>query len=86
MRAHLTGLGLDFLRGCLVTATGLLFGGVVLYLAPLWPLGDADTRGLLLVGGAVSMGVLLRSFGGARRRGLLFATGLGAGLLGSVLL
>jgi len=85
-RAHFTGVLLDFLRGALVTATGLLFGGAVLYLAPLWPLEEADTRGLLLVGGAVSLGVLMRSFGGVRRRGLLFATGLGLGAAWSVFL
>ena len=86
VKAHLTGVLLDFLRGAIVTAAGLLFGGAVLYLAPLWPLEEADTRGLLLVGGAVSLGVLLRSFGGVRRRGLLFASGLGMGALWSVLL
>jgi mannose/fructose/N-acetylgalactosamine-specific phosphotransferase system component IIC len=76
---HLSALGLDFLRGFLVTLVGLIVGLAVVRLAPLWPLGDADTRGLLLVGGAVSLGVLLRSYGGLSRRGVLFACGAIAG-------
>jgi len=84
--AHLAAIGLDLLRGTAVTAGGLVTGLAALRLAPLWPLGESDTRGFILVGAAVSMGILLRSFGGARKRGLLFATGLGAGALGGAFL
>jgi mannose/fructose/N-acetylgalactosamine-specific phosphotransferase system component IIC len=83
---HLAAVVLDFLRGFLVTVVGLLVGDVLIRLAPLWPLTEANTRGLLLVGGAVSLGILLRSYGGIRRRGILFAVGLSAGALGGYLL
>jgi len=86
VRGHLTAVALDFLRGTLVTGTGLVVGLLVLPLAVYWPLGAADTRGLLLVGAAVSLGVLLRSYGGLRRRALLFATGAFIGALGGVFL
>jgi PTS system mannose-specific IIC component len=76
---HLGALSLDFLRGFVITLIGLIVGLAALRLAPLWPLSQADTRGLLLVGGAVSLGVLLRSYGGVRRRGVLFAGGAIAG-------
>lgn len=84
--AHLGAVVLDFLRGSLLTVTGLWVGWGALRVVSLWPLDGADTIGFLLVGGAVSMGILLRSFGGLRRRGVLFATGLGAGALVGALL
>lgn len=84
---HLGAIGLDFLRGALVTGTGLwLAAALVEGLAPRWPLGADDTRGLLLVGAAVSVGILLRSFGGLARRLFLFLSGLAAGLAGAFLL
>lgn len=86
VRSHLGAIGLDFLRGCLVTAVGLWVGSATLRVVPAWPLTDANTRGLLLMGAAVSLGILLRSYGGLRRRGILFAMGLFAGALGGVLL
>jgi mannose/fructose/N-acetylgalactosamine-specific phosphotransferase system component IIC len=82
---HLAAVTLDFFRGFLVTIVGLLVGDAVIAMAPLWPLTEANTRGLLLVGAAVSLGILLRSYGGIRRRGLLFAAGLSAGALGALL-
>jgi hypothetical protein len=42
--------------------------------------------GLLLVGGAVSAGILLRDLGGFRRRRVWFAAGLGLGIVGARLL
>jgi mannose PTS system EIIC component len=86
VRGHLAAVSLDFLRGLLVTFTGLLVGRILIRVAPLWPLTEANTRGLLLVGAAVSLGVLLRSYGGIRRRGILFAVGLSVGALGGYLL
>ncbi|MBW3533799.1 MAG: PTS sugar transporter subunit IIC [Gemmatimonadetes bacterium] len=84
---HLGAIVLDFLRGMLVTASGVLVGRlVVAALASSWPLAAGNTLGLLLVGGAVSVGALLRGFGGFRRRRDLFAAGLAAGALGAWLL
>jgi PTS system mannose-specific IIC component len=76
---HVSAVGIDFLRGFTVTLAGLMVGLALVNVAPLWPLSDAWTRGLLLVGAAVSLGVLLRSYGGIRRRGALFAAGALAG-------
>jgi PTS system mannose-specific IIC component len=83
---HLAAVTLDFLRGYVVTAAGLVVGAALVRLAPLWPMTEANTRGLLLVGAAVSLGILLRSYGGIRRRGILYAVGLSAGALGGLLL
>jgi PTS system mannose-specific IIC component len=83
---HLAAITLDFLRGYVLTLAGLVVGGWVVHLAPLWPLTEANTRGLLLVGASVSLGILLRSYGGIRRRGILFAVGLSASALGGLLL
>ncbi len=81
---HLAALGMDFLRGTLVTFTGAVVGRVaVRTLATGWPLDAPDTLGLLMVGGAVSAGILLRSLGGFRRRKVLFAAGLALGLVGA---
>jgi mannose/fructose/N-acetylgalactosamine-specific phosphotransferase system component IIC len=83
VRAHLGLLLLDFLRGGLVTLAGVVVGRwVVGRLAAGWPLATEDTVGLVLVGAAVSAGVLLRDLGGFRRRRLLLAVGLAIGLIG----
>lgn len=80
---HLGALALDFLRGAVVTFTGAILGRTgVRLLAGAWPLDAHDSDGLLLVGGAVSAGILLRSLGGFRRRRILFVAGLALGLLG----
>ena len=87
VRDHLTAIGLDFLRGLLLTGAGLV---AATFLAPLlgrsWPLEGSATLGLLLVAAGVPLGILMRSFGGFRKRGLLFASGLVVGVLGAVLL
>lgn len=81
---HLTALALDFLRGALVTLTGAIVGRAgVRLLGDGWPLDARDSLGLLMVGGAVSAGILLRSLGGFRRRRLLFAAGIALGLIGA---
>ena len=85
--AHSLALGLDFVRGAVLTLVGVLVGRAVTGAAARgWPLGEADAVGLLLVGGAVSAGIMLRSLGGFRRRGLVFAVGLALGILGARLL
>lgn len=85
--AHSCAVALDFLRGAAVTLVGAWAGrrGVEAA-ADAWPLGTGDTRGLLLLGGAVSAGIFLRSLGGFRRHRVLFATGMALGLVGAWLL
>jgi mannose/fructose/N-acetylgalactosamine-specific phosphotransferase system component IIC len=85
--AHLGAVLLDFLRGAAVTGVGVAAGRAgTRLMAQAWPLDARDSSGLLLVGGAVSAGILLRSLGGFRRRRLLFAVGLALGILGARLL
>ncbi|MGD8321123.1 MAG: PTS sugar transporter subunit IIC [Gemmatimonadota bacterium] len=82
--AHTAAMGLDFLRGALVTLVGAVVGRFAVgLLAAAWPLDVGDSSGLLLVGGAVSAGILLRSLGGFRRRKLLLALGMALGLVGA---
>lgn len=79
--AHLGALLLDFLRGILVTGLGVLAGGFAVHsMVAAWPLSASDSIGLILVGGAVSCGILLRSLGGFKRRKVIFAVGLALGL------
>jgi PTS system mannose-specific IIC component len=85
--AHLGAVLIDFARGAAVTLVGVLLARwLVSGLAATWPLAAEATQGLLLVGGAVSVGILLRDFGGLRRRLAAFIAGLvlvglGVGLL-----
>ena len=48
-----------------------------------WPLSPSASTGLLLVGGAVSAGILLHDLGGFRRRRLIFVAGLALGIVGT---
>lgn len=85
--AHSLALALDFARGVLLTLVGVVAGRVVVGgVAARWPLPEGDTTGLLLVGGAVSAGILLRSLGGFRRRKVLFVAGMALGIIGTRLL
>ncbi len=86
-RAHLTAMCLDLVRGTVLTLVGILVG--VHAVAPaveLWPLSWSATLALLLVVTAVPAGALLRSLGGARRRGVLFGLGALVGLAGGLFL
>lgn len=79
---HLLGILADFLRGTLLTGAGLVAGELLVdALAPTWPLGPMGTRGLILLGGMVSLGILVRSYGGLTRRGRWLAAGAVGGLL-----
>jgi mannose/fructose/N-acetylgalactosamine-specific phosphotransferase system component IIC len=84
---HLAAVGLDYVRGFVVTLAGVLLARpLVQALADAWPLPADDTHGLLLVGGAVSVGILLRDIGGFRKHKAALAAGfvlaiVGAGLL-----
>jgi mannose/fructose/N-acetylgalactosamine-specific phosphotransferase system component IIC len=84
---HLGAVGLDYARAVLVTLAGVLIAQpVVQALAAAWPLPADDTHGLLLVGGAVSVGILLRDLGGFTRHQIALATGFGLAMLGAGLL
>lgn len=86
-RAHPAAIVVDFLRATAVTGVGIASGRLVVGgLAPRWPLGEAASLGLLLVGGAVSAGILLNDLGGFRSRKVWFTAGLALGLMGSRLL
>lgn len=83
-RAHLGAMLLDGLRGGVVTLVGAAAGRwSVRLLAGAWPLEGLDSLGLLLVGGSVSAGILLRDLGGFRRRRILFVAGMALGLVGA---
>lgn len=81
--AHLAAVLLDFVRGAVVTLTGVLVGRVLVHAwGGGWAISGPASLGLLLVGGAVSIGILLRDLGGLRRRSALFVAGAVLGLLG----
>jgi mannose PTS system EIIC component len=84
---HVAAIAIDFLRGSVVTSAGVAFGRAVLTpLVDSWPLSLPASTGLILVGGAVSAGILLRDLGGIRRRAVWFAAGLALGVAGARLL
>lgn len=79
--AHTGAIALDAARAGVVTVVGVLGGSeAVQGAAESWPLDAAGSRALLLVGGMVSIGILLNDLGGARKQGLLFAIGAAAGM------
>jgi PTS system mannose-specific IIC component len=83
-RAHLVAIALDWARGTVVTVACIVAGrGIIAGLVVKWPLGGEPTRELVLVGGAVSMGILLRDLGGFRKRRVWLALGLALGLVGA---
>lgn len=85
--AHLAGIGLDFVRGFLLSVGGLVFGPwLARSLAEHWPLGMPATLGILAVGASLPAGAFVRSLGGWKRRAAFFATGLMGFLVGSALL
>ena len=80
--AHLAAIALDFTRGMVVTASGIFAGRLlVASLLRYWPLSSSASHALLLVGGAVSAGILLRDLGGFRKRRAAFAAGLALGIV-----
>jgi len=84
LAAHLGAVLVDFVRGTVVTFLGVVSGrAVVGLLHRPWALSPAETTALLMLGGAVSVGILLRDLGGFRRRRTLFVAGLALGLLGA---
>ena len=85
--AHLGAMGLDFLRGALISGLGVAVGRVAIErVASAWPLARADSFALVLAGAAVSVGILLHDLGGLRKRRTLFAAGLTLGIVGALFL
>ena len=81
--AHLGAVGLDFLRGALITGTGVAIGRMLVAgVGTSWPLGQRESLALILVGAAVSVGILLHDLGGFRHRRVLFAAGFALGIVG----
>jgi mannose/fructose/N-acetylgalactosamine-specific phosphotransferase system component IIC len=82
--AHALALLLDLVRGALVTLSGVLVGrAVVSAFGAAWSFAPSASLALLLVGGSVSVGILLRDLGGFRRRRVLLVAGLALGILGA---
>jgi PTS system mannose-specific IIC component len=82
-RSHMGAVLLDFLRGGVITFLGVVAGrAVVSTMHEPWALSPTASVGLLLVGGAASLGILLRDLGGFRKGRALFAAGLALGILG----
>lgn len=80
--AVLGGIALDFLRGTLLAVVGaLLAWSVVPRVAGAWPLDAESTLGFLLVGGMVSLGVVLQGQTHPRRAVVLFVAGLALGVV-----
>ena len=85
--AHGIALLLDFARGAALTFSGVLLGrAIVTWFGAGWHLAPAATVALLLLGGSVSAGILLRDLGGFRRRRTLLVAGMALGILGARLL
>lgn len=81
--AHLGAVGLDFLRGVLITGMGVAIGRLAIArVAVPWPLGEREGVALMLAGAAVSAGILLHDLGGFRERRVLFVGGLALGIVG----
>ncbi|MGD8361170.1 MAG: PTS sugar transporter subunit IIC [Gemmatimonadota bacterium] len=85
--AHLACMAMDFCRGGILTALGLVAARWAAGSLPdIWPLTPSWTLGLLILGASLPAGAFVRSLGGWRKRGVLFAAGAGGFLIGSILL
>jgi mannose/fructose/N-acetylgalactosamine-specific phosphotransferase system component IIC len=82
LAGHLAAVGLDLVRGMMLSLVGLLVG---VWLAghaySHWPLERPGTLTLLAIGGALPAGALVGSLGGWRKRGILFGAGMAGFLL-----
>ena len=84
---HLAAIAADFVRAAVVTMVGVVLGRLAVgAVVDQWPLAPAPSMALLLVGGSVSLGILLNDLGGFRKKGLWLAAGMLLGLLGTQLL
>lgn len=81
---HMAALGLDFLRGAIVSLAGALLGAALLVvIAPMWGLSDELVRGAVAIATATILAAALVVFGGWQDRKRIFLLGL---LCGSLLL
>jgi len=86
VRAVRVGLAMDFARGTALTAVGAGLAHLLTpYFAPSWPMDAVPTSALLLMGGLVSVGIVLRSVADGRRTLLLFGAGALLGLLSGMM-
>lgn len=84
---HLTAIAADFLRAAIVAVVGVVLGRLAVgAVVADWPLEAGPSMALVLVGGSVSLGILLHDLGGLRQKGLWLAAGLLLGLLGRQIL
>jgi len=85
--AHITGVALSFVRGCLLSLVGLVIGfGLADIPAASWPLEMPGTIILLAIGATIPAGAFVGSLGGWKRRGVLFGAGLTGFFLASLIL
>jgi len=85
--AQLAGVGLSFLRGCILSLIGLVIGlGLADLPADAWPLRMPGTLIFLAIGATIPAGAFVGSLGGWKRRGVLFGAGLTGFLLASLIL
>ena len=83
-RAHLLAIVTDGVRGSVVTMVGVALGRASLGVVDArWPVDPSMSAGVLYVGAAVSLGILLHDLGGFRRRRVLFVLGLAVGIVGA---
>ena len=81
-RRHRLALLIDFVRAFVVTASGMLVGGLALReLAQLWSLDASIAPAILSIGIACMVGAALPLFGGLSARKAAFGVGLALGLL-----
>ncbi|MEJ2541119.1 MAG: hypothetical protein P8188_14310, partial [Gemmatimonadota bacterium] len=81
-RSVALGLAAEALRGVVVTGVGVALAVLLTpWLAQAWPLEPTATAALLLLGGLVSVGVVLRGRGLDTRASVLFAAGIVAGMV-----
>lgn len=86
-RRHLAAMGLDFVRGAVVAASGgIIAAGIVRTVAPFWDLGGGSTLAVLAVLTAAMVGTAVPVFGGVRARRYALAAGLGVGLVVALVL
>jgi len=82
--AQVLAILLDFSRGAVVTLSGVVVGrAMITGFGDAWTVEPLASIGLLLVGGSVSVGILLRDLGGFRRRKVLLVAGMAIGILGA---
>jgi PTS system mannose-specific IIC component len=81
-RRQLLAMGVDFLRGAVVTVSGILIGRLAIQgLAQLWMLDAVVAPAILSIGVSCMVAAALPLFGGLRAQKLAFGLGLAFGFL-----